>query len=69
MKAKIMMIAVLFGAVALTACKKDECHACHYELNEVEVEIGAKCGDDLKDAEKNGITVDGQHYDVHCHEH
>ena len=63
-----MAVAAL-ATLSLAACKKDECHACHYELNEVEVEIGTKCGDDLKLAEKEGVMVDGVKYNVHCHEH
>ena len=55
--------------LTLAACKKEECHECHYELNEVEVEIGKKCGDELKNLEKTGITVDNVLYEVHCHEH
>lgn len=67
MKKSLVVAAV--AVLSLVACKKDECHACHYEINEVEVEIGTKCGDDLKQAEKEGILVDGVKYDVHCHDH
>lgn len=69
MKVKFMFSAVLFGAVVLSSCKKDECHDCHYDINNSMVELGLKCNDDLKSAEKNGIVIDGQKYDIHCHEH
>ncbi len=57
------------AAISFVACKKDECHACHYELSEERIELGQKCGDDLKQAETAGMVVDGVKYDIHCHEH
>lgn len=55
--------------LAAASCKKEECHECHYEMNGSEVELGEKCGDDLKSLEASGYTVNGTVYDVHCHEH
>lgn len=57
-------------ALAAVACKKEECHDCHYDgPNGTEVELGNKCGDDLETLEKNGYNVDGTNYTVHCHAH
>lgn len=64
--------ALVAGAVitlVLASCKKEECHECHYEYNGQEVELGERCGDDLKNLEASGYAVDGTVYDVHCHEH
>lgn len=60
------------GAVimlALASCKKEECHECHYDFNGEEIELGKKCGDDLKAIEKSGYAVNGVTHEVHCHEH
>lgn len=61
-------------AVGFTSCEK--CHECHYEKTnsegqEIEVELGEQCGDDLKNYEKNGIYIPSENttYTVHCHEH
>ncbi|AEA45374.1 hypothetical protein [Fluviicola taffensis] len=60
-------IALFLGAVS---CKKKECHDCHYEnVQNEEVELGNKCGDDLENLEKNGYSDGTQTYEVHCHEH
>lgn len=65
----------ILGAIALLAifsfssCKKEECHECHYDGPNGEVELGEKCGDDLEDLEANGFAADGTVYEVHCHEH
>lgn len=61
----ILGVSILFFA----SCKKDECHECHYDKDGAEIEIGEKCGDDLENIEKNGISVDGTVYEVHCHAH
>jgi len=61
-------IAVLF--LAVTSCKKEECHECHYEdMDGQEVELGEKCDDALEQLEASGYAVNGTTYDVHCHEH
>ena len=62
-------LTVLAGMVALSSCKKFDCHACHYDGPSGEVELGEKCGDDLEDLEASGINVGGTNYEVHCHEH
>ncbi len=62
---------VVYSALflGLNSCSKD-CHECHYEdANDVEVELGEKCDDDLENLEADGYTVDGVTYEVHCHEH
>lgn len=57
-------------SLAAVACKKKKCHECHYDKTDgTQVELGQKCGDELENLEKNGTTVDGTHYDVHCHAH
>lgn len=61
-------IAVL-ALISFSSCKKDECHDCHYDGPNGEVEIGEKCGDDLEEVEVNGYAADGMVYEVHCHEH
>lgn len=62
---------VFIGLVALAAvaCKKEECHECHYDGPNGEVELGEKCGDELETLEKSGYNAGGTNYDVHCHEH
>jgi hypothetical protein len=66
----LMLGAFVFGT-SFTSCKKKvECHECHYDDdNGAEVELGEKCGEELENLEKDGITVGGKKYDVHCHEH
>ncbi|MFN5983946.1 MAG: hypothetical protein ACK476_19330 [Fluviicola sp.] len=66
---KTIVLSFLSLAFLTFSCKKNECHECHYEKDGAEVEIGEKCGDDLENAEENGIVVDGTTYEVHCHEH
>ena len=55
--------------MAFTSCKKDECHECHYDGPNGEVELGEKCGSELEDLEANGYNEGGTNYVVHCHEH
>ncbi len=64
MKKLLVIVAV---GTAVASCKK--CHDCHYDSPAGEVEIGEYCGDDLKDIEDDGYTVDGTVYTVHCEEH
>lgn len=68
-KQSIFFIGLFSLALLSTACKKDECHECHYDSANGEVELGEKCGDELEDLEANGINVDGTNYEVHCHGH
>ena len=58
--------AVLFSAV--TSCKKEECHDCHYDFNEAKIELGERCGDALETLEADGYPLDGEVHEVHCHE-
>lgn len=64
-----MLVAGATLVFVFSACKKDECHECHYDYNGTTVELGEKCGDELETLESGGYTVDGQVYTVHCHEH
>lgn len=66
---KTLVLSLLSLAFITFSCKKNECKMCHYEHNNSEVEIGEKCGDDIADAEANGIVVDGVQHEVHCGEH
>lgn len=63
------LVAIGFVVLAISSCKKDECHECHYDVNGSEVSIGERCGDDLKAVEKDGYAVNGEVVTVHCHEH
>jgi hypothetical protein len=68
-----MKKSVIFGLLLATtlvfSCKKNKCSDCHYDGPTGEVELGEKCGDDLENAEKDGVNVGGVNYEVHCHEH
>ena len=59
--------------VFMLSCKKEICSECHYDgPDETEVELGMQCGDDAEQLEKNGYTLDGTTYEVHCgdgHDH
>lgn len=66
-KAGLITVAAL--AFVTMSCKKDECHECHYDGPNGQVELGEKCGDELENLEASGINVDGTNYEVHCHEH
>lgn len=69
MKTKILTLAVFGSALLFSSCEH-HCHECHYEdADDMEVELGEKCEDELESLEANGITVDGVTYEVHCHEH
>jgi hypothetical protein len=61
-----MLMSVL---ISTTACKKKECHECHYDKNGTQVEIGEKCGDELESLESNGYVDQTGTYPVHCHSH
>ena len=67
---KTLLGTLMFTMLILTACKKEECHECHYEdASGAEVELGEKCGDDLESLEASGYNAGGTNYEVHCHEH
>lgn len=65
----IGMSAFTVALFALTSCKKDECHECHYDIDGTIVELGAKCGEELEKLEASGYALNGKVYEVHCHEH
>ena len=66
---KISLFAIGLSIMAVS-CNKEECHECHYDGPNGEVELGEKCGDDLEALEASGYTDDnGTKYDVHCHDH
>lgn len=67
-KLLILLSAVIAG-LSVTSCKKNKCAECHYDKNEVEVELGEKCGDDLESLESSGYLVNDTIYEVHCHGH
>lgn len=60
---------VLVAFTGLVACKKNECHACHYDKDGAEIELGEKCGDELEQLEAKGYTDTTGTYTVHCHGH
>jgi hypothetical protein len=59
---------VAAGLFILTSCKK-QCHDCHYDGPNGEVELGEKCEDEVEELESKGYTINGENYTVHCHEH
>ena len=67
MKNKLVFTGLVIAGLALTSCKK--CAECHYDTPEGQVELGEYCGDDLKNIEKSGFTVNGETFEVHCHDH
>lgn len=69
MKQKIIFTAFFLGGVLLTSCNKPNCHECHYDGPNGEVELGEKCNDELEKLEANGYEENGTVYTVHCHEH
>lgn len=66
---KLILSFAIIGSVAMISCTKDECHECHYDGPNGEVELGEKCGDELESLEANGYEDNGTTYTVHCHEH
>lgn len=62
-----VIAALMLTSVAMFSCEK--CAECHYDMNDEEVELGEKCGDDLTDLEASGYTENGTTYEVHCHDH
>lgn len=62
-----LIFSVLLMSIALSSCKK--CAECHYDTNNGHIEIGEYCGDDLKEIEKSGFEVQGEVFEVHCHDH
>jgi hypothetical protein len=67
-KNNIFLLTFIGGFLAVS-CKKNKCAECHYDKNDVEVELGEKCGDDLESLESSGYMVNDTLYEVHCHEH
>lgn len=67
MKSKLMLSGLMMLGVALSSCKK--CAECHYDTSNGNIEIGEYCGDDLKEIEKSGFEVNGEVFEVHCHDH
>jgi len=69
MKKSSLILSTAAIVFIFASCKKEECHECHYDKNGSEIELGKKCGDDLKNIEASGFTDSGTVYEVHCHEH
>ncbi len=74
MKKLVVAGIALFSVMAMTtSCKK--CEECHYDGldasgQEIEIEIGEQCGDDLEALEASGYVLnDSTTVDVHCHGH
>lgn len=69
--ARLSFVAVgVTVALFAASCNKQECAECHYDDGQGnEVELGERCGEDLEALEANGHTVDGVHYEAHCHGH
>jgi len=69
----VVLSVVAISFIGFTSCKK--CSECHYEVmdssgQEVEVELGEYCGDDLEAIEASGYQLnDSTNYEVHCHAH
>ena len=53
-KQNAIFLGLFAVAMAFTSCKKDECHECHYDGPNGEVELGEKCGYELEVLEANG---------------
>lgn len=66
---RTIIAATAVGILALVSCNKNKCYECHYDGPNGEVEIGEKCGDEVKELEENGYTVDSVTYEAHCGEH
>jgi len=69
MKKSIKILGVGVVMALAVSCNKNKCYECHYDGPNGEVEIGEKCGDDVKALEENGYTVDSVTYEAHCGEH
>jgi hypothetical protein len=69
MKKSTVLSAMLLFFWGFTACEKNKCAECHYELGATQVDIGEYCGDDLKNIEASGYALDSMVYEVHCGEH
>lgn len=67
MKSKLVLSGLLLAGFFLTSCEK--CAECHYDTPNGIVEIGEYCGDDLEEIEGSGYEVNGESFEVHCHEH
>jgi hypothetical protein len=71
MKTKMIIKSAFILAVftGVASCNKNQCHACHYDKDGAEIELGEKCGDELEQLEANGYTDTTGTYTVHCHGH
>lgn len=71
MKKVVLSSAIALVTVfAMSSCKKNQCHECHYDKNGGIVEMGEFCGDALEDLEAVGTFTDSTGmYTVHCDEH
>lgn len=67
MKKKLFLSALVVAGLSFTSCKK--CSECHYDGPNGEIELGEFCGDDLEEIESSGTEINGEVYEVHCHEH
>lgn len=67
MKSKLLLSGLIVVGMSFTSCKK--CAECHYDTPGGIVEIGEYCGDELENIEANGYTLNGEVYEVHCHDH
>ena len=66
---RIFIIACVFGGLAISSCKKNECSQCHYDKDGQEIELGERCGKDIDELEANGYNDNGTVYEAHCGEH
>mgnify|MGYP001226424957 CR=1 FL=1 len=70
---KVILGVIAISFIGLTSCKK--CTECHYEAmdtsgQEIEMELGEYCDDDLETLEANGYQLnDSITVEVHCHGH
>ncbi len=71
MKKVVLSSAIALVTVfAMSSCKKNKCHECHYDKAGAEIEMGEFCGDALEELEALGTYTDSTGtYTVHCHEH
>ena len=67
---KVNIIIAAVALVVMSSCHKDECHDCHYDGPNGEVELGEYSGQAAEDLENTGYTDStGTTYTVHCGEH
>ena len=67
---KVILGVIAISFIGLTSCKK--CSECHYEAmdnsgQEIEMELGEYCDDDLETLEANGYQLnDSTTVEVYC---